>query len=283
MIMIEIAGRDRIEELKDIWRVCFDDSEEYIDFFMEHAFDAAVAVAYICDEKAVGAAYLFPCVIGRAGTRAYYWYAIGVLPDYRKKGIFSEMVDFLLALGRREGRKSFCFAMPELRGFYSSKGLDQFYYSVEVHFGRTEDVLNLGTSCDMPDGIQREELSAKEYGILRREAFLNRDYIRWEDDYLAYAIKEKRFCQGICDKLLAGNKTYAVIGEIQEQRLNIEETTMNCRELQAFSNQLCRLYGVSDIYAQIPDFFMYGTDYNRKFSGLGNMGAANVWIALTLL
>ena len=56
-MIIRFANKTDIPQLKSIWKVCFGDSDEYIDFFFDHMFKPENAVvADICafgggDEK----------------------------------------------------------------------------------------------------------------------------------------------------------------------------------------------------------------------------------------
>ena len=274
--MIEISKSTRINELKEIWRKSFEDSEEYIEFFMQNAFENTIPVTCVRDGIAVGVIYMFECEEGYTGKKAYYWYAGGVLPEYRKTGVFREIVDYILEFTTKEGVGSFCYAMPELREFYMKSGMDRFYHSVnvktEVDRGLTEH------------NIVCSELKAKEYKKLREKTFAGGSYIRWDEKYLEYVIREKKFCQGICDKLDIGGKSYVIVGDIRECCLYIEETTMNYDEFVRMSERLAALYGVQKINAHIPEFMADDpVGESVLFSGLGNMDSGNLWVSLTLL
>lgn len=73
-----------IPALSRIWEACFGDSPDYIRFFMENRFPACRSFVWLEDAAPVGAAYLLPCALGE--HRAYYGYAVGVHPDYRRPG-----------------------------------------------------------------------------------------------------------------------------------------------------------------------------------------------------
>lgn len=73
-----------IPALSRIWEACFGDSPDYIRFFMENRFPACRSFVWLEDAAPVGAAYLLPCALGE--HRAYYGYAVGVHPDYRRRG-----------------------------------------------------------------------------------------------------------------------------------------------------------------------------------------------------
>lgn len=274
--MIEIAKSTRINELKEIWRKSFEDPEEYIDFFMQNAFENTIPVTCIRDGISVGVIYMFECEEGNTGKKAYYWYAGGVLPEYRKSGVFKEIVDYILKYTTNEGAISFCYAMPELREFYMKSGMDRFYHSVNIKIEMGKEVSEHNIVCS--------GLKVKEYKELRERTFAGGSYIRWDEKYLEYAIREKQFCHGICDKIDIGGKTYAIVGDVSECCLNIEETTMNYDELIGMAEQLAALYCIQKINARIPRFMIDKSVREPEiFSGLGNMDSGNFWISLTLL
>lgn len=274
--MIEIAKEARIEQLKEIWRKCFDDPDEYIDFFMENAFNLSVPVVCVKDNVAVGVIYLFACEIGRTGKKAYYWYAGGVLPQYRKRGVFREIAEYILKFAGDEGALSFLYAMPGLRDFYKKSGLEETYYSfdIELETGNTK----------IKSGITRGELTAEEYIKLRDDAFGNKNFVRWDEPYLEYVLKEKKFCGGICDRLKMDEEVYALAGEIRDDILYIEETTMDYDKLTSLAEDLSVLYRVSKIHAHIPGYMIgKNADKPEIISGVGNVNSDELWISLTLL
>lgn len=278
--MVRIGKYSKTEELKQIWKYCYDDSEEYIDFFMEYMLGKIDAAVSIREEKAVGVMYLIPCKVFPADEKAYYWYAGGVLPEYRNKGVFLEIVDEILDFTHKMGRKSFCYAMPELQKFYQSKGLKWCYSKLEVEF-RMHSRIN-----DMK--IKRRELNPGEYQALRNGFFSDIPHILWEKQFLYYAVLEKRFCGGIGDLLEIGKKKYGVLGEIWDNTLYIEESTFTYKEMNGISDYLCSLYGVKKIYAPFPIPLekrgeMSVGKCERIYAGLGDIDFTDLWVSLTLL
>ena len=93
-----------IQDLSRIWEVCFGDSQEYIRLFMERRFFTCEPLVWLEDRQVMGVVYLLPCLI--EGRKAYYGYAGGVLPQFRKRGIFENLLNYeAVGVGREDGRK----------------------------------------------------------------------------------------------------------------------------------------------------------------------------------
>lgn len=278
--MVNIGKYDNVDELKEIWRKCYDDPEEYIDFFMENMLNNIEEAVCVMDGKAVGVIYLITCEVSDTGEKAYYWYAGGVLPEYRNKGVFSDIVDGILDFTHNRGCKSFCYSMPELEKFYNSKGLTENYYKLNV-------VLKKSGRVDV-NNIKRRELKKGEYGTLRNTYLSYVPHIVWDDTFLDYAVMEKRFCQGVGDLLQIGENTYGILGDIKGNILNIEETTFSYGEIKHMCDELCSMYNVEELHVQFPVGMKEAENISEKecvsiYTGLGDVGTQGVCVSLILL
>ena len=78
-------------------------------------------------------------------------------------------------------------------------------------------------------------------------------------------------------------EVYVLAGEIRDDILYIEETTMDYDKLTSLAEDLSGLYRVSKIHAHIPGY-MIGKNVDKLeiISGVGNVNSDELWISLTL-
>ena len=84
-----------IPSLLDLWKKVFGDSEEYIRLFFDKAYFDSECFAVIEEDKVISAFYLLKCSIKFNGEVycGRYLYAAATLPDYRGKGLMSELIN----------------------------------------------------------------------------------------------------------------------------------------------------------------------------------------------
>lgn len=147
-----------VDCLVELWHKVFGDEEEYIRLFFKEAYYDSECFVKLVDGKVVSAFYLLRCKI-RFSDKTYegrYLYAAATLPEYRGKGIMSELIgeavayckevnlDYIALVPASEslygyyGRFGFVEAMYKyrftlnndfvtLRAYRETEGADEFY------------------------------------------------------------------------------------------------------------------------------------------------------------
>ena len=84
------------EAIIDLWKQCFGDSKEYIQMYLGRRFTTENMLVIHDDGRPVAMASFLPVQIMINGemTDARYVYAVGTLPDYRKKGYATEIIRY---------------------------------------------------------------------------------------------------------------------------------------------------------------------------------------------
>ncbi len=123
------ADEADIPELKALWKAVFGDGDKTTDFFFENTVSINDVYAYKKDSKVVSAFYLIDTVLKRGNEelRAKYLYAAATLPEYRKLGIMSEMIDYALQFSRLSGYDA-VFLYPaddKLYDYYARHGFKE--------------------------------------------------------------------------------------------------------------------------------------------------------------
>ena len=186
-----------IIELKNLWMSCFDDSEKATELFFERNKNTYHAYAAILDGKIVSALYLIDCRLGE--ENAHYLCGAATLPEYRKRGIMGELIEYSLNDAKSRGDR-FSVLLPANVGLYR-------YYSA----------LGYRTSCAVSVArITREQLSGIEHQMLDspsagrsrptptkileleniQSGFKKDNFLYWNNNYIRFAI-DYYACYGV--------------------------------------------------------------------------------------
>ena len=192
------AGTGDIDELKKLWLSCFDDSEEAVELFFERNKNTYHAYTAILDGKIVSALYLIDCKLG--GENAHYLCGAATLPEFRKRGIMGELIEYSLNDAKSRGDR-FSVLLPANVGLYRYYSALGYRTSCAVSVARitrehlsgidhqTFDSPSAGRSRPTPAKIV--ELENLQSGF-KKSNFLywNNNYIRFAIDYYAcYGVK----------------------------------------------------------------------------------------------
>ena len=217
-------------DLKHIWKVCFGDSDEYIDFFFENKISNCYPIAFVYDAKIIGAMYLMPvsamqyCHI----KKGLYGYAIGVLPEYRKNGVYSfvhsKIEEYVIS------NNMFYIISPanqKLCDYYKGLGLIENAYVCEKTYEVTADC-----TCSFLES----ELDFKKYHSLRNEYLKDKNAVFWDEDALCYVLKENEFTGGFNIILTdtTGMQYFVIIKKTQDMIVVTESNTDNPEKLNGY-------------------------------------------------
>lgn len=212
------ACRKSCCELMQVWKESFQDEDEYIKMFFQNRFVPQNTVVAVYHDQIIGAAYLLPAeLITEQGMKqVMFGYALGVLKEYRGKGLGKRIIDFICSYCEKMNY-SFIFypANERLVSYYESLGLSLAGYIKLLEY-----------TCDFvseTDNLLLEDISAAHYANLRNVFFNRNGFIKWEDAAIDYAIREIRYSGGFCNKLTVQSTECAVFGKVEKEKLNIME------------------------------------------------------------
>ncbi len=116
------ARRGDLPRLKQIWRECFGDTDEYIDCFFDDLFKEENMVVLEEDGAPVSMAALLPCtlVLGSETYPISYLYAMSTLPEYQGRGLGGRLLRFAAEYCRGRGDAGIALQPAD-------KGLVSFY------------------------------------------------------------------------------------------------------------------------------------------------------------
>lgn len=190
---IRSAKESDLKSIRNLWRDCFADPFEYIDFYLKRRFDPDFCAVLIDGSELVGMIHLLPCEI-YPGQKALYWYAAGIRSDRRNRGLFRSFSESVKKSTDFLGYANLCVPAPGLESFYRSIGMTYSYAAQDEIFDRedyeTKSLLKIGAA------------SANDFTRFEK----NDGDVLWNEDAIQYAILENTYCDGKALKLLCNGK-----------------------------------------------------------------------------
>ena len=253
---IRFAKDTDIESLKNIWSVCFGDSDEYINFFFCNMFKKENAIVAVIDEKIAGVVHLLDANLN--GKPFKYGYAIGVLPEYRGNSICKKMHDFIKELSVKKG---FIYGLhpanDKLSLFYQSIGLNKMYslkFKEEENFARGEK-------------FEISDISPEEYLKIRDTHFKN--IVSWNIETIKYMFDEAKHFGGFAKKIKIDGSYKIMLVKVYNNTIYVKETTMNDDEIGRTSGFINNFFGGEKIYFSLPNNSALNTVSKTTIYGFG--------------
>lgn len=224
------------EDIIHLWQQCFDDSRDYVEFFLEESPKQNEFFLYWnYKAEAVGMMLLMPGRIVAEGIvrKVYYLYALCVDEHFRGGGIAEELLGFAKKSAKGENAELCLVPSSEkLRRYYAKRGF------IDV-FARTEQELDV-KKAEMYEGKLKTEDSDTSLLLQARTEAYNDNTFLWEKDNLEFAIKEHVFSGGFAflvseegknvkedeEELAYCNGVPYIIGGVDENVLQIRETNL---------------------------------------------------------
>lgn len=249
----------------DIWHRCFGDDRAYIKLYLENRFDNENMLIIYENGRPVSMASLLPVqiTINAQKENARYVYAVATLPEYRKKGYASEIIQYAA-----EKYKEPLILQPadtELYLYYEKMGFKEIFAKSPCWIYNKSSIKTSGNclrAAEYDVDIKTLELGnwtvmeadEKEYKAVRDMYFEKEGYVEWDINALAYAIKENAFCNGkslLLVKSMEGSiiEKAVLMYRIEEHRLHIIETTLEDNELREILPEILEATHTSVAYA----------------------------------
>ncbi len=143
-------------QLRELWRLAFGDSEEFIDLFFEAGYQPEHCRCVTVAEKAAAALYWFDTECD--GQKFAYLYAVATHPEYRNRGLCRWLMEDTHALLKERGYDGALLTPAELplRQMYAGMG-----------YNDCCTVAEFSAEAGVPVLIR--EIGREEYAALRRQ------------------------------------------------------------------------------------------------------------------
>lgn len=236
--------------IAQIWKTCFGDEEEYIDFYLENRMTED-NMFIICENgRAVSMASFLPVRYLWDGeyVDARYVYAVATLPEYRRRGYAARILQF----AHEHYGQPLILALAEerLARYYERMGFSRAFPDTRERFEQDVEALAL------PEAeYSMSPITAEEYVRLRNEKCAREGYVSWDESAVSYMME-------LCARY--GGQTVAVrrgedasedilMYQKEDETLVIVETSLEADGLQELLPHLLRMTGTSKArYGQMP-------------------------------
>ena len=199
---------DAVEQLKAIWRACFDAEEEYLHLYFSTRYRPDQTLVWEEDGQILGMLTLLPCTLRALCQgewrlyRASYLFAVGTLPQAQGRQIATQLLQFADKYLQEQGIEAAILypAEPSLYRFYEKRGY-------EVWFSRS--ILSFPPLMQKGTGWELQPLSAGQY---HREQLrlLPQEAVLWPRDALLFVKGESRLYRGDLYALCKGGQQRAL-------------------------------------------------------------------------
>ncbi|MDR0315076.1 MAG: GNAT family N-acetyltransferase [Oscillospiraceae bacterium] len=224
--MIDFAKKSDCDDIINVWKQSFDDTDEYIELFLnEMASDDNTIV--FRDAGSVVAQYFFldaSIYIGTNIFKVLYIYAAATLPEYRSRGIMSKLIKkgFEIADQRSVDYVALSPASESLFDYYAKLGFVKAFNQKVLKLNRRQlDVMMKEASLnELTDMFKTRQKALSRY-----------DFLSWDAKALNYAKKENEITNG---KFLSTDTGYVLYKrDLESDLVNVKElcTTGNIGEL----------------------------------------------------
>lgn len=167
------------EQLKELWKSAFGDTDEYIDRFFDTLYAPGAAAVLELDGAIVSAAYVIrlgDLVRDGRWTPCRVIYAYGTHPDFRRCGYGGRVLKMAYEAAARTGFGVICPAESSLFAYYEGFGFSKCFAVCEQKC----------TDVGLPLTGSVSRVTVREYAALREELLHGRTHIDFDLKALAY-------------------------------------------------------------------------------------------------
>lgn len=199
MITFEKTDKKDFNELKHLWKSCFDENEKAIDLFFEKAMKFTDVYCAKLNGKIVSAIYLIKASLN--DKKAHYIFAVATLSEYRGKGIMRNLMEYSLNDAKNNGDVySLLFpANEKLYDFYKKFGYVESCTARHIEFTRKEL-----EAVSTADSNKRCDLEMLQKECLKNNFLLwNNNFVQFVKDYYGiYEVKciQNSYCFALIDE-----------------------------------------------------------------------------------
>lgn len=250
--MVRFADETMRGDIRNLWHDCFGDSNEYVDFFLDHFDISRHMLVFIDGEKPVSMLSLLPMsVVTRDNMtmRGQYIYAVATDPRYRGRGLSTKLLEYTHDYLRKAGVRLSVLvpAKGSLFNFYHKRGFEsEFFIGNAVVDAR-----------DLPEyagSFTISEATPEEFAAVRERAFGGSTvFVRWDGDALAYRLAETAMLGG--ETLLlqesGGRRAIAVCSD-DGSTIRVKELALDGVALKDALSILKQKYGEREMSLRLP-------------------------------
>jgi len=160
--MIRNLTVDDYPQVLRIWQTCFGDDEAYVRFFWENAFAHCTGFGYYVEDMLVSMLFMLPGMLEPNQVSAHYIYAVATLPEHRKQGLATKLLQYAAASGA--SALVLYPATAQLQAYYIKQGFVLAFRKQDCDMGKFEFSLAM-------QAYLRAEAKLVKRDLTQRDAF----------------------------------------------------------------------------------------------------------------
>lgn len=248
--MLDCAGKQDIPFLKQIWKECFGDSDQYITRYFDTLFDHITVAVKRSDGIPVSMVSMLPVNLHTPGGNypGHYIYAAATAKAFEGNGYMSELLDYACDLAAERGDQFSCLipATPSLFPFYQKrKYLTVSYKNVKLVSPPSRLLLSEPETGTLLTDLEEDAFFERRRGFLKKQDAA----VVFDEHYFSYLYLEMRhtgvFTIGI------GETDYAVC-YLECGLLTVKETSLSEQALTECLPALCKRFHCAEAVVIFP-------------------------------
>lgn len=184
------------EKVKNLWKLCFDDTEEYIDLYFNSRYNNDVNIAIESGEEVIAALQMIPYPMTYEGKEIDTAYISGACthPDYRSRGVMHELLSqaFIRMLQNEIAVSTLIPAEPWLFDYYARHGFAPVFRYRKLVYTASESPLPKGDTVLKTTHEYNKEI----YEYLNRKLKERPNYIQHTQMDFQFVLSDLRLSQG---------------------------------------------------------------------------------------
>jgi len=256
MIEIRFAKKGETTRQKEIWKLSFGDSDQYIDFYYTHRYQEDETLLLLEGGEIATMLTLLPVrVITSTGAslNSTMVYALATHPQYRYRGYATRLLEFASRhLGQQENFFSVIVpAGKKLFDYYRSQGFRDFFFVRQLSFHRQKlESLPVGANSCTITGI-----SPQEYNLIREKQLSGKTHVSYSIEDIDYQRKlSQRSGADIYGLAVEGTQGCAVIEMLGKDRVLIKELLIADHFIPTAVRQIAQLLPAEKYILRTPPF-----------------------------
>ncbi|MDD2189784.1 MAG: GNAT family N-acetyltransferase [Eubacteriales bacterium] len=256
LLKIRKAYKDDLESLKEIWKLCFEDEDSYIDFYFSNRDWTSEMAVLLLDGSIISMLTMIPVDLiegnGRK-IRSSMFYAIATHPQYRKRGLADTLMEWSsrYLLSDDIPVTVLVPAEPGLFDFYDGRGYKTACFIREEVLTRT---LIEKFSYSNQQECRLYPAEPDRYNRIRKKLLAGFPYIDYREAEILYQKKASQLFSADIYTIIAGKEEGCAIVERTEEKVFIKEILIPRGYLISAVKEISKLMPAQYYILRTPSF-----------------------------
>lgn len=256
MSEIRFAKNGDLARLKEIWKLCFGDSDQDIDFYYANRYQEDETLLLLQQGEIAAMLTMLPIRVNTVAGRSVnstMLYAIATHPQYQRRGYAAQLIEAACHYSSQKGN-TFSVLVPaekRLFDYYRNQGFQDGFYLREMSFGRErlESFPIVENNCTI------KSISSQEYNLIRERQLSGKVYVSYTVEEIDYQRKmSQQSGADIYGMEMEGVKGCAIIEIIEQGKVYIKELLIADRFLATAVRHIARLLPSAEYQLHLPPF-----------------------------